>query len=448
MNIGIIGTGYVGLVTGTCLAEMGNRVYCIDIDKRKIDMLLNGQIPIFEPGLSELVSRNVSAGRLSFTTELADVIDDVDIVFCAVGTPPDEDGSADLKYVVAAARHFGEIIKKYTVFVTKSTVPVGTAELVRDAICEALAKRNVNVEFDVASNPEFLKEGKAVSDFLNPERIVIGTSTERAKNLLEKLYAPFAVNNPSKIISMSIPSAEMTKYASNSMLATRISFMNEIANLCEKVGADIDSVRRGMGTDSRIGSKFLYAGCGYGGSCFPKDVKALIKTGEKNGCDMQLLNAVEEVNKHQKALPLVKLREALNGFDGKKVLVWGLAFKPETDDIREAPSLTVVESLLMENAKVYAYDPVAGKNFKNWVENNFANMFANKVNNFKLLENQYDADDFDAFILLTEWGEFRNVDWQQFKLRYPSCRYVFDGRNIYKKECVQDAGMKYFGIGK
>ena len=443
MNIGIIGTGYVGLVTGTCLAEMGNRVYCIDINKDKIATLRNGGIPIFEPGLSELVKRNVSAERLSFTTELADIIDDVDIVFCAVGTPPDEDGSADLKYVIAAARHFGEIIKKYTVFVTKSTVPVGTAELVHNAICEELAKRNVNVEFDVASNPEFLKEGKAVSDFLNPDRIVIGTSSERANQLLESLYAPFAVNNPSKIISMSIPSAEMTKYASNSMLATRISFMNEIANLCEKVGADVDSVRRGMGTDSRIGSKFLYAGCGYGGSCFPKDVKALIKTGEKNGCDMQLLNAVENVNKKQKALPLVKLRKALEGFDGKKILVWGLAFKPETDDIREAPSLTVIESLLLERAKVYAYDPIAGDNFKNWVEHEGLGKMK-----FTLMENKFPSDDFDALILLTEWCEFRNVDWQKFKLTYPSCRYVFDGRNIYKKNEIEDTGMKYFGIGK
>lgn len=443
MNIAIIGTGYVGLVTGACLAETGHRVHCVDINEEKIELLRHGGIPIYEPGLKEIVDRNSTAGRLTFHTQLSEIIDDVEIVFCAVGTPPQEDGSADLGYVVAAARQFGRLIKHYTIFVTKSTVPVGTAEKVHNAICEELANRNVNVEFDVASNPEFLKEGKAVSDFMYPERIVIGTNSKRAETALENLYANFAVNNPQKIISMSIPSAEMTKYASNSMLATRISFMNEIANLCEKVGADVDSVRMGMGTDSRIGPKFLYAGCGYGGSCFPKDVKALIKTGENNGCDMRLLNAVEEVNKIQKALPLVKLREALNGFDGKRVLVWGLAFKPETDDIREAPSLTVVESLLIENAKVYAYDPVAGKNFKKWVDSNFSSK-----DNFNLLESPYDADDFDAFILLTEWNELRNVDWQKFKIKFPSCRAVFDGRNIYKKEQVEAAGLKYYGIGK
>lgn len=445
MNISIIGTGYVGLVTGACLAEMGNRVHCVDVNEAKIKTLQEGGIPIYEPGLEEIVKRNYASGRLSFHTDLKDTIEDSDVVFCAVGTPPDEDGSADLKYVVSAARRFGELINHYTIFVTKSTVPVGTASLVYDAICEELAKRNADVEFDVASNPEFLKEGKAVSDFLNPERVVIGTDSERAKETLQTLYKPFAVNNPAKIISMSIPSAELTKYACNAMLATRISFMNEIANLCEKVGADIESVRKGMATDTRIGAKFLYAGCGYGGSCFPKDVKALIHTGMSNGEPMQILNAVENVNNAQKSVPLAKARGFLGGFEGKKILVWGLAFKPETDDIREAPALTVVESLLLEGAEVYAYDPVAGENFSQRMG---GNLYHSLKKHFHLLSNKSDVEDFDALILLTEWNEFRNVDWQEFKLNHPSCGVVVDGRNIFDKQSIENAGIKYYGIGK
>ena len=445
MKIGIIGTGYVGLVTGTCLAEMGHRVHCVDVNEKKIKILREGGVPIYEPGLEELVKKNTENGNLTFHTSLAEVIKYCDVVFCAVGTPPREDGSADLKYILQAASEFGKLIEKYTIFITKSTVPVGTAEKVHDTICKELADRGVNVEFDVASNPEFLKEGKAVSDFMNPDRIVIGTKSERARVILEDIYAPFAINNPSKIISMSIPSAEMTKYASNSMLATRISFMNEIANLCEKVGADVDSVRKGMGTDTRIGNKFLYAGCGYGGSCFPKDVKALIQTGKENGVEMRVLNAVEEVNASQKALPLVKLREAAGGLENVKVLVWGLAFKPDTDDIREAPALTVVESLLLEGAHVYAYDPIAAENFREWVKDSAIYDSAKK--RYNAIGNKFGIDDVDALILLTEWNEFRNIDWQQFKLRFPSCKYVVDGRNIFKKKFVEDSGMKYYGIG-
>ena len=448
MNVAIIGTGYVGLVTGACLAEMGNRVCCVDVNEEKINTLKNGGIPIYEPGLEEIIRRNSASGRLTFHTNLAEVIYGTDIVFCAVGTPPLPNGAADLSYILQAASRFGKLIDHYAIFVTKSTVPVGTAEKVHDVICNELAERDVNVEFDVASNPEFLKEGKAVTDFMNPDRIVIGTNTNKAKAWLEALYKPFAINNPSKIISMSIPSAEMTKYASNSMLATRISFMNEIANLCEKVGADVDDVRKGMGTDSRIGSKFLYSGCGYGGSCFPKDVKALINTGKENGVDLLVLNAVEEANKRQKSVPLVKLRTYLNGVAGKKVLVWGLAFKPDTDDIREAPSQVVVSSLLHEGAEVYAYDPVATQNFMNWGINSDSILANRFTKNFTPITERFHVGDFDALILLTEWNEFRNVDWKEFKSRFPSCRVVVDGRNIFNKESVENAGIKYFGVGK
>lgn len=446
MKIAIIGTGYVGLVTGTCLAEMGHRVHCVDVNEEKIKILKNGGIPIYEPGLEELVKKNTANGSLTFHTSLSEVIKYCDVVFCAVGTPPRGDGGADLTYILQAASEFGKLIDKYTVFITKSTVPVGTAEKVHDAICKELAERNVDVQFDVASNPEFLKEGKAVSDFMNPDRIVIGTKTERARVILEDIYAPFAINNPSKILSMSIPSAEMTKYASNSMLATRISFMNEIANLCEKVGADVDSVRKGIGTDTRIGSKFLYAGCGYGGSCFPKDVKALINTGKENDIDLRVLIAVEEANQYQKSIPLVKLRNYIGALAGKKVLVWGLAFKPETDDIREAPSQVVVSSLLYEQATVYGYDPVAGDNFSKFINTEVT--YPSAREHFNLINTKFDVEDFDALILLTEWNEFRNIDWQTFKLRFPSCSVVVDGRNIFKKQEIEDAGMKYFGIGK
>ena len=452
MNIAIVGTGYVGLVTGACFAKMGHNVWCVDIDEKKIEGLKKGFIPIYEPGLSEIVQTCYNNGSLNFCTDLAQCINKVEMVFSAVGTQPNEDGSSDLKYVLAVAKRFGELVRQRTVFVTKSTVPVGTAKKVRDVIYEEIKKRakdlfKVPDEFDnwdvfVASNPEFLKEGSAVQDFLKPDRIVVGVDNAYSEKLFGELYAPFTIDNPGKLIVTDIPSAEMIKYASNAMLATRISFMNEVANLCTKVGANVDHVRRGMGTDTRIGSKFLYAGCGYGGSCFPKDVKALIKTGVENGETMELLNAVESVNQNQKSLPLVTLRKELDGFSGKNILIWGLAFKPETDDIREAPSLVVIHSLICEGANVYAYDPVAENNLKKYFENNYAK------DNLHLLENKYYAPDVDAFILLTEWSEFRNIDWEQMRQKFPSCKYVFDGRNIYDRQVVEDAGFKYFGIGK
>ena len=356
MNIAIVGTGYVGLVSGACFSEMGINVICVDIDEKKIQKLKDGVMPIYEPGLDELVERNVKAGRLQFTTDLTTCLDAVEVVFSAVGTPPDEDGSADLKYVLEVARTIGRNINKHVVLVTKSTVPVGTAKKVRTAIQEELDKRGVNIEFDVASNPEFLKEGAAIKDFMAPDRVVVGVESERARKLMERLYRPFTLNGY-PILMMDVPSAEMTKYAANAMLATRISFMNDIANLCERVGANVDNVRKGMGTDSRIGSRFLYAGCGYGGSCFPKDVKALVHTGIENGYHMQVIEAVETVNEKQKSIVFDKLNAAFNGnLRGKTVAVWGLAFKPETDDMREAPALVVIEKLLEAGATVKAFD--------------------------------------------------------------------------------------------
>ena len=359
MNIAIVGTGYVGLVTGTCFAETGVNVTCVDVNAEKIENLQKGIIPIYEPGLEDMVQRNVNAGRLHFTTALENCLDNVDIVFSAVGTPPDEDGSADLSYVLAVAKTIGANMKKYTLVVTKSTVPVGTAHKVKDTIQAELDKRGVSIEFDVASNPEFLKEGNAIDDFMSPDRVVVGVESERAKKLMTKLYKPFMMLN-SRVIFMDIPSAEMTKYAANSMLATRISFMNDIANLCELVGADVNMVRDGIGSDSRIGRKFLYPGCGYGGSCFPKDVKALIKTAEQNGYPMRVLKAVEEVNETQKSLLFEKLEKIFNGdLEGKTIALWGLAFKPGTDDMREAPALVLIEKLRKAGCVVRAYDPAA-----------------------------------------------------------------------------------------
>ena len=359
MKIAIVGTGYVGLVTGTCFAEMGTEVFCVDVDKNKIDNLKKGIVPIYEPGLDELVARNMQAGRLHFTTELKECLDEVEVLFSAVGTPPDEDGSADLKYVLEVARTVGRYMNKYILVVTKSTVPVGTAQKVKQAIKNEQIKRNVNIEFDIASNPEFLKEGAAVKDFMSPDRVVVGVESERAEKLMSKLYRPFLLNN-FRVIFMDVPSAEMTKYAANAMLATRISFMNDIANLCEIVGADVNMVRSGIGSDTRIGRKFLYPGIGYGGSCFPKDVKALIKTAEQNGYQMRVLQAVEEVNENQKSLLFDKLVKQYNGnLEGKTVALWGLAFKPETDDMREATSLVTIKLLLKEGCKVVVYDPIA-----------------------------------------------------------------------------------------
>lgn len=436
MKIVVVGTGYVGLVTGTCFAEMGNNVTCVDVNPSKIRKLNDGIIPIYEPGLEDMVHRNVNAERLHFTTDLSSCIEDAEVVFSAVGTPPKEDGSADLKYVLEVAKEFGTLIKKYTVFVTKSTVPVGTAKKVKDMINSVLQARNEAIPFDVVSNPEFLKEGTAVKDFMYPERIVVGCENGIAKHVMESLYRSFVINDTSKIIFTDIPSAEMIKYASNSMLATRISFMNEIANLCDKVGANVENVRRGMGTDSRIGAKFLYAGCGYGGSCFPKDVKALIQTGKENGCEMKVLEAVEETNKAQKLILVEKMKQELGNLRGSTIGIWGLAFKPETDDIREAPSIEIIKALLAEGAKVKAYDPIAMANVMQEIEN------------VTYCVDKYDAiKGADALVLVTEWKEFRIPDWNKIKSLMVQWN-VFDGRNIYDKENLNLNGFRYFGIGK
>lgn len=437
MKIAIVGTGYVGLVSGTCFAEMGVDVTCVDVNEEKINALLNGQIPIYEPGLDEMVLRNHREGRLHFTTDLTTVLDEVEIVFSAVGTPPDEDGSADLQYVLAVARTFGQHIKKYTILVTKSTVPVGTARKVKAAIEEELAKRGVKVPFDVASNPEFLKEGAAIKDFMSPDRVVVGVESEQAKEMMTKLYRPFLLNN-FRVIFTDIPSAEMIKYAANSMLATRISFMNDIANLCELVGADVNMVRKGIGTDTRIGSKFLYAGCGYGGSCFPKDVKALIKTAEKSGYDMKVLKAVEEVNEAQKCVLFNKLNAYYGGeLKGKTVALWGLAFKAETDDMREATSLVTIKLLLQAGCRVKVFDPVAMGECHRRIGDSV--IYANDM---------YDAVlDADALLLVTEWKQFRLPSWGviQKSMKRP---VVIDGRNIYDKKEMLQLGFDYSCIGQ
>ena len=437
MNIAIVGTGYVGLVTGTCFAETGVNVTCVDVNAEKIENLQKGIIPIYEPGLEDMVQRNVNAGRLHFTTALENCLDNVDIVFSAVGTPPDEDGSADLSYVLAGAKTIGANMKKYTLVVTKSTVPVGTAHKVKDTIQAELDKRGVSIEFDVASNPEFLKEGNAIDDFMSPDRVVVGVESERAKKLMTKLYKPFMMLN-SRVIFMDIPSAEMTKYAANSMLATRISFMNDIANLCELVGADVNMVRDGIGSDSRIGRKFLYPGCGYGGSCFPKDVKALIKTAEQNGYPMRVLKAVEEVNETQKSLLFEKLEKIFNGdLEGKTIALWGLAFKPGTDDMREAPALVLIEKLRKAGCVVRAYDPAAMGESKRRIGDTI--FYACDM---------YDALlDADALMLVTEWKEFRLPAWGVVKktMKQP---VILDGRNIYDAKELQDLGFVYRCIGK
>lgn len=437
MNIAIVGTGYVGLVSGACFSEMGINVICVDIDEKKIQKLKDGVMPIYEPGLDELVERNVKAGRLQFTTDLTTCLDAVEVVFSAVGTPPDEDGSADLKYVLEVARTIGRNINKHVVLVTKSTVPVGTAKKVRTAIQEELDKRGVNIEFDVASNPEFLKEGAAIKDFMAPDRVVVGVESERARKLMERLYRPFTLNGY-PILMMDVPSAEMTKYAANAMLATRISFMNDIANLCERVGANVDNVRKGMGTDSRIGSRFLYAGCGYGGSCFPKDVKALVHTGIENGYHMQVIEAVETVNEKQKSIVFDKLNAAFNGnLKGKTVAVWGLAFKPETDDMREAPALVVIEKLLEAGATVKAFDPVAMAECKRRIGDTVT-----------YCKDMYEAViDADAVALLTEWKQFRMPSWVIIH-KAMNNYIVVDGRNIYDSEELQELGFIYSRIGQ
>ena len=436
MNIAIVGTGYVGLVSGTCFAEMGAHVTCVDVDTQKIEKLKNGIMPIYEPGLEELVKRNVEYGRLQFTTDLTEVLDDVEVVFSAVGTPPDEDGSADLKYVLAVARQFGQNINKYTILVTKSTVPVGTAKKVKAAIQEELQKRGVDVPFDVASNPEFLKEGAAIKDFMSPDRVVVGTESEKAKEVMTRLYKPFLINN-FRVIFMDIPSAEMTKYAANAMLATRISFMNDIANLCERVGANVDAVRKGIGTDARIGTKFLYAGCGYGGSCFPKDVKALMHTGIDNGYHMEVIEAVERVNEKQKSIVYDKIIRAVGSVKGKTVAIVGLSFKPETDDMREAPALVVIDKLLNDGATIRVFDPIAMDECKRRIGDSVT-----------YCKNMYDAaDGADVFALMTEWRQFRLPSWNVIK-KVMNGNVIVDGRNIYDRQEVEEQGFVYTRIGE
>jgi len=436
MNIAIVGTGYVGLVSGACFAEMGIDVTCVDINPEKIKCLLNGEIPIYEPGLDDLVKRNVEAGRLHFTTDLTTCLDNVEVVFSAVGTPPDEDGSADLQYVLEVARTFGQHIKKYTILVTKSTVPVGTAKKVKAVIEEELTKRGEQIDFEVASNPEFLKEGAAIKDFMSPDRVVVGIESDRAKKVMERLYRPFQMNNY-RLYFMDIPSAEMTKYAANAMLATRISFMNDIANLCDLVGANVDMVRKGIGADTRIGSKFLYPGCGYGGSCFPKDVKALAHTAREYGYTMGVIEAVEAVNERQKEIVVKKLQDKLGALRGKTIALWGLAFKPETDDMREAPALVVIEKLLEAGASVKVYDPVAMDECRRRIGDRVV-----------YCKDMYDVViDADALAVLTEWKEFRIPSWSVIK-RVMKQPVLVDGRNIYSKDEVIAEGFEYAAIGK
>lgn len=444
MKIAIVGTGYVGLVTGTCFADMGIDVTCIDIDKEKISKLSEGIIPIYEPGLENLVKKNHQAGRLHFSTDLTSVLDDVEVVFSAVGTPPDEDGSADLKYVLDVARTIGQNLNHYALVVTKSTVPVGTAQKVRQTIADELQKRGVDIEFDVASNPEFLKEGAAIKDFMSPDRVVVGVDSEKAKTLMTKLYRPFLVSSD-RLLFTDIPSAEMIKYAANAMLATRISFMNDIANLCDLVGANVNMVRKGIGSDNRIGTKFLYPGCGYGGSCFPKDVKAIIKTAEQNGYEMRVLKAVEAVNEDQKSLLFNKLSHHFDGdLKGKIVAIWGLAFKPETDDMREAPSLVLIDLLKNAGAEVRVYDPIAMDECRRRIGDKVA--YCNNI-----YETTIDAD---AVMLVTEWKEFRVPSWNVIH-RTMRAVYsptgnpvVLDGRNIYDRKELQAEGFTYYALGK
>lgn len=436
MNIAVVGTGYVGLVSGACFSEMGINVTCIDVDSQKIENLNNGIVPIYEPGLDEIVKRNVAGNRLHFSTSLKSCLNQVEVVFSAVGTPPDEDGSADLQYVLDVAHTFGKYINKYTILVTKSTVPVGTAKKVKQVIQEELDKRQAHIPFDVASNPEFLKEGNAVEDFMKPDRVIVGIDSEKAKILMERLYKPFMLSNY-RMIFTDIPSAEMIKYAANAMLATRISFMNDIANLCDVVGANVSMVRKGIGADTRIGNKFLYAGCGYGGSCFPKDVKALIKTAEQNGYEMKVLKAVESVNEKQKRIPFEKLKKHFKGnLRDKVVALWGLSFKPETDDMREAPALVLINLLLEAGCKVKVYDPVSMSEAKRRI---------GEVVNY--CKDMYDAAiDADALLLVTEWKQFRVVSWSVMK-RAMHGNVIIDGRNIYDRQEIEENNFVYYRIG-
>lgn len=436
MKIVVVGTGYVGLVSGTCFSEMGVDVTCVDIDEQKIKTLCNGEVPIYEPGLTELIQRNVAAGRLHFTTQLSQCLAEAELVFIAVGTPEDKDGAADLSYVLEVAREFGRHITHSAILVVKSTVPVGTTYRVQQTVQEELARRGVEIPFEVASNPEFLKEGSAVKDFMSPDRVVVGVESEEAKRVLTQLYRPFLINN-FRVIFMDIPSAEMTKYASNAMLATRISFMNDIANLCEKVGADVNMVRKGVGADARIGSKFLYPGCGYGGSCFPKDVKALIHTAHEHGCKMRVLEAVDAVNEQQKELLFHKLMMHYGGnLQGKTVAIWGLSYKPETDDMREAPSLVLIGKLLDAGCRVQVYDPVAMPECRRRLGDKV-------VYGRDMYEAAVDAD---ALLLITEWKAFRLPSWPTLK-RIMRSPVIFDGRNIFEEKELLALGFEYEKIG-
>lgn len=443
MNIAIVGTGYVGLVSGTCFAEMGINVTCVDVNQAKIDGLQKGIVPIYEPGLEDMLLRNSKAGRLHFTTSLPDVINDVEVVFCAVGTPPDEDGSADLQYVKEVARTVGQSMSHYLLFVTKSTVPVGTAQIVKQVIAYELQKRGADIPFDVASNPEFLKEGDAIKDFMSPDRVVVGVESQRAEQLMTRLYRPFLLNN-FRVLFMDIPSAEMTKYAANAMLATRISFMNDIANLCEQVGADVNMVRKGIGADVRIGNKFLYAGIGYGGSCFPKDVKALVHTGREHDCPMTVLEAVEAVNLKQKEVLYHKLQKAFGGnLAGKTIALWGLSFKPNTDDMREATSLVLIRLLAEAGCKLRVFDPVAMTEAKR-----ILSAEPQILDSVYFATDTYDAVlDADALLLITEWKEFRMPSWQVIR-RTMRGNLVLDGRNIYDRQELVAQGFDYQGIGR
>lgn len=437
MKISVIGTGYVGLVSGTCFAETGIDVVCVDIDEKKVERLKKGEIPIYEPGLQEIFDRNTEKGRLSFTTSIQESLCDADVVFIAVGTPPDEDGSADLKYVLGVANEIGQHINHYMVVTTKSTVPVGTSIKVKAKINEQLEKRGMEIPFDVASNPEFLKEGNAVEDFLKPDRIVVGIESKKAEKMMARLYKPFLLNGH-PILFMDILSSEMTKYAANSMLATKISFMNDIANLCELVGADVNFVRKGIGSDSRIGNKFIYPGTGYGGSCFPKDVQALVRTADDYGYSLEILKAVEKVNYRQKSVLVKKIKQHFNNdLKGKKFALWGLAFKPKTDDMREAPALVIIDELLKEGAEISAYDPVAMQEGKR--------IMGDKIN---FAKDEYDACiDADALLLVTEWAEFRLPNFRVLGKLLRS-KNIFDGRNIYDPEEMHEMEFNYYSIGR
>ncbi len=437
MKISVVGTGYVGLVSGACFSEIGIEVVCVDIDEKKIELLNKGHIPIYEPGLEVICKNNMEKGRLKFTTDLAESLEGADAVFIAVGTPPGEDGSTDLKYVLNVAEEIGRTITAYIIVVTKSTVPVGTSDKVKSVIEKELQKRGAGFSFDIASNPEFLKEGNAIQDFMKPDRIIVGAESEKVKRVMNRLYKPFVLNGH-PIIFMDIKSSEMTKYAANSMLATRISFINDIANLCELTGADIEMVRRGIGSDPRIGNKFLYPGTGYGGSCFPKDVKGLISTAEEHGYSLELLKAVEKVNERQKTVLFGKVKKHFNGnLQGLKIAVWGLAFKPETDDMREAPSLVVIEKLLESGAKVSAYDPAAMENAKQ--------ILGSKVS---FAKDEYEACiDADALLLITEWTDFRLPNFRVLG-KLMKNKLIFDGRNIYDHEELEKLSFTYYSIGR